>query len=223
MSGRLLGVGPIPAALDGGRVIVRQPAALLTGALLTVVMTAMTVAVLIEPGQTGSTGSAFLDRWVFGILIVPIVYFARRFFFRPRIVVDQTGVRLVNAFSECALPWPDVADARGGAHLEIVARDRDCVRAMVYGPAFSGPFTSDARPAELVALIRAESARRAGREPLPEDYSATDLVVDSDGAGRATYVDAPAVIAVRSTLGLPEGAAYAAAWTLACVIAAALA
>lgn len=220
---RLLGIGPVPAALDGGRVVVRQPAALATGALLAVVMAAMTVAVLIEPGQTGSTGSAFLDRWVFGVLVVPIVYFGRRFFLRPRIVVDQTGVKLVNAFSGCTLTWPQISNARGGTAIEIVAADGDCARAMVYGPSFSGPFTSDARPAEVVALVRAESARRAGREPLPEDYAATELVAGPDGAGWQTALDAPDLVVTRPALGLPEAAAYLLAWTLACAVAAALA
>lgn len=223
MRRRLLGIGPIPPALDGGRVVVRQPAALATGVMLVVLMLTMAVTVLVEPGQTGSTGSAFLDRWAFGLLIVPVVYSSRRFFLRPRIVVDQTGVALINAFSECSLPWPDVADARGGGHLEIVARDGDCVRAMVYGPAFSGPLTSDARPAELVALVRAESARRAGREPLPEDYAATELVAAFDGPTRQSAAGVPDVISPRTTLGPAEGAAYAAAWTLACLLAAALA
>lgn len=214
-----LGLGPIPAALTGGRVLVRQPGALATGVFLGLVFATMTVAVLIDPGETGSPGNAFFDRWVFGAVIVPAVFGIRRFLLRPRIVVDSDGVSFVNAFSSCALPWADVAGARSGGYVEVVGIDGDCARALVYGPAFSGPMTRPTRPDALVALIRSEAARRSGRPAPAEDYAASPLVADT-----ATHFAAPdPVIHPRSSYGLPEALTYLVLWTLACAVAAALA
>jgi hypothetical protein len=214
-----LGLGPVPADLSGGRVLVRQPGALWTGVFLALVFGTMAVTVLIDPGAEGSTGSAFLDRWVFGAVIVPAAFGIRRFLLRPRIVVDADGVQLDNAFSSCSLPWADIADARGGGYVEVVGTDGDCIRALIYGPAFSGPLTRERRPLALVALIRSESARRAGREPLPADYEASPLVAEAP----PRFVATEPVIHPRSSYGLAEAAAFAGLWTLACAIAAALA
>lgn len=199
--------------------LVRQPGALVTGLFLGLVLAAMVAAVLADPGQTGSTGSAFLDRWVFGAVIVPAAFGIRRFLLRPRIVVDDAGVLLDNAFSSCALRWGDVADARGGGYVEVVGTDGDCSRALVYGPAFSGPMTQESRPKALVALIRAEAARRAGREPPPEDYEASALVADASSRFTATEP----VIHPRASYGVAEAVGYIVLWTVACLIAAALA
>lgn len=211
-----LGLGPVPAALDGRRVLVRQPGVLATGAFLVVVFGAMAVTVLIDPDVQGG-GNAFVDRWVFGAVVVPAAFGIRRFLLRPRIVVDDEGVQLVNAFSTCTLPWSDVADARSGGHLEVVGIDGDCARALIYGPTFSGPLTRESKPRALVALIRAEAARRAGREPPSADYAASPLVADE-----STFVAGDPVIHPRSSYGLGEALALTVAWTLACAVAAAL-
>ena len=211
-----LGLGPVPTSLAGRRVLVRQPGALVTGAFLAVVFGTMAVTVLIDPNVEGG-GNAFFDRWVFGAVVVPAAFGIRRFLLRPRIVVDDEGVQLINAFSTCALPWPDIADARGGGHLELVGVDGDCARALIYGPAFSGPMTRDGRPRALVALIRAEAARRAGREPPPGDYAASPLVADE-----SSFVAVEPVIHPRSSYGVSEAVALTAVWTVACAVAAAL-
>lgn len=211
-----LGLGPIPTALTGRPVLVRQPGVVATGAFLLVVFGAMAVTVLIDPDVEGG-GNAFFDRWVFGAVVVPAAFGIRRFLLRPRVVVDEAGVQLINAFSTCTLPWPEVADARGGGHLELVGIDGDCARALIYGPAFSGPMTREDRPRALVALIRAEAARRAGREPPPEDYAASPLVAEE-----STFVAAEPVIHPRSSYGLSEAVALTVVWTVACAVAAAL-
>ncbi len=223
MSTGALGLGAVPSSLAGSRVLVRQPGAVLTGAFLAVVFGTMAVVVLIDPGPGDSTGNAFGDRWVFGAVVVPAAFGIRRFLLRPRIVVDEHGVLLDNAFSSCALPWSDVADARRGSAIEVVGTDGDCVRALVYGPAFSGPMTQVRRPAALVALIRAESARRAGREPLPEDYAASPLVAPAMSGEPSHYVATEPVIHPRTSFGLLEAAAITAGWTIACLVAAGLA
>lgn len=210
------GLGPVPTSLSAGRVLVRQPGALATGVFLVVVFGAMAVTVLIDPNVEGG-GNAFFDRWVFGAVVVPAAFGIRRFLLRPRIVVDDEGVQLINAFSTCTLPWSDVADARGGAHLELVGIDGDCARALIYGPAFSGPMTREGRPRALVALIRSEAARRAGREPPPEDYAASPLVADE-----SRFVAVEPVIHPRPSYGLGEAVALTVIWTLACAVAAAL-
>jgi hypothetical protein len=210
-----LGLGPIPASLANGRVLVRQPGAVLTGVFLVLVFGAMAVAVLVEPNVEGG-GNAFFDRWVFGAVVVPAAFGIRRFLLRPRIVLGPDGVELVNAFSTCALPWSDVADARGGGHLEVVGTDGDCARALVYGPAFSGPMTREARPQALVELIRSEAARRAGRPAPAEDYAASPLVADES----TPYLASEPVIHPRTSYGVAEAAALTVVWTLACAIAA---
>jgi hypothetical protein len=213
-----LGLGPVPPSLTGGRVLMRQPSALFAGAFLTVMFAAMAIAVL--AGDHGGNGNAFVDRWVYGAVVVPAAFGIRRYLFRPRIVVDETGVLLDNAFSSCALPWSDIADARGSGYIEVVGTDGDCSRALVYSPQFSSPLTREDKPRALVALIRAESARRAGREPLPEDYAATPLVADD---GPSPFTSPEPVIHPRTSYGTAELVAYAVVWTVACIIAAALA
>ncbi len=153
-----------------------------------------------------------------GAVVVPAAVGIRRFLLRPRIVVDDDGVRVVNAFSSCALPWDDVADARSGTHLEVVGTDGDSARALVYGPAFSGPMTRPGRPQALVALIRAEAARRAGREAPPEDYAASPLVADES----TPYAETEPVVHPRTSYGLGEAVTVTVLWTLACAIAAAV-
>ncbi|MBA3741398.1 PH domain-containing protein [Sporichthya sp.] len=218
MTTAVLGLGRVPSSLAGGRVLVRQPGALVTGLFLALVFGTMAVVVLIDPGPENSTGRAFLDRWVFGAVVVPALFGIRRFLLRPRIVVDETGVLLDNAFSSCALPWADIEGARGGGYVEVVGTDGDCTRALVYGPAFSGPMTREGRPTALVALIRAEAARRAGRDGPSEDYAASALVADE--GPRAVATDP--VIHPRADYGIAEGVALAVVWTVACAIAAGL-
>jgi hypothetical protein len=213
-----LGLGPVPEAVADARVVVRQPGAVATGAFLALMFGTMAVAVLIEPSIEGGSGNAFLDRWVFGAIVIPAAFGIHRFLLRPRIVVDDEGVRLVNAFSSCALPWADVAGARGGGPVELVGIDGDCARSLVYGPAFSGPLTGDRRPRALVALIRSEAARRAGREPPTEDYAATPLVADD----AASYAPVEPVIHPRPSYGVAEAVMLVLGWTLACAVAAGL-
>jgi hypothetical protein len=217
-----LGLGPVPAALDGRRLLVRQPVAIATGAFLLIVFGTMIVAVLIDPGDVGGAGEhAFWDRWVLGAVPVPALYGIWRFLLRPRIVVDDAGVILDNAFSSVTLPWADIADARGGSAIEVVGTDGDCARAMIYGPTFSGPLTRETRPRALVALIRTEAARRAGHEAPPEDYTATPLVADVE-FDAVTFTPPEPVIHPRTSLGLEGLAGILVGWTVACAIAAML-
>jgi len=216
----LLGLGPVPAALDDRRIEIRQPVAIATAAFLLVVFGTMVVVVLADPGEVGGAGThAFWDRWVLGVVVVPALYGVWRFLLRPRIVVDDEGVVLDNAFSSVALPWADIADARGGSFIEVVGTDGDCTRALVYGPTYSGPLTREHRPRALVELIRAEAARRAGREAPPDDYAATPLVADA-AFDAVTFTPPQPVIHPRVSLGLGGLTAIAVAWTLACALAA---
>jgi hypothetical protein len=182
----------------------------------------MAVAVLADPGDVGGEGDhAVWDRWVLGAVVVPALYGMWRFLFRPRIVVDDSGVVLDNAFSSVTMPWSDIADARGSSYIEVVGTDGDCARALIYGPTFSGPLTRETRPRALVTLIRTEAARRAGREAPPEDYTATPLVADA-GFDAVAFTPPEPVIHPVTKLGLEGLAAIALAWTIACAIAAAL-
>jgi hypothetical protein len=221
---RPLGLGPLrvdSALAAGNRVVVRQASALAVGAFLDLVALAMGFGILYDPGKTVGSGNAFIDRWFFGILVVPILWGADRFLLRPRVSVDEVGVELHNPVRTVSATWPAVVGAGFDRQLRLVTADGDMVSSILFGPALSSPLTSRARVDELVQLIDVEAARRAGRtyEPDPT-YSAQDLVgsigspVKAPTGPGATFRNAP---------GWLNLAGYAAAWTLSCILAAAAA
>jgi hypothetical protein len=216
---RLLGLGPLrTTALPEQRpVVVRQPAALGVGVFLLLVTVVFAAAVLAEPGDTVGSHSGFLNRWFFGLLVVPMLWGTDRFLLRPRVRVDDAGVAFHNPLQTIRTPWPGVAGAAFDRHLTLALADHDQVRSILFGPALSGPMTREDRPNELVALINAESARRAGGRWEPDEVYAAEPLVGTPGDRPAPAgpgaVTAPAY-------GVAAAVGYAAAWTLACVLAA---
>lgn len=216
---RPLGLGPLRTTTlpEQRPVVVRQPAALGVGVFLLLVTVIFGAAVLAEPGSTVGSSSAFLNRWFFGLLVVPMLWGTDRFLLRPRVRVDDAGVAFHNPLQTIRTPWPGVAGAAFDRHLTLALADHDQVRSILFGPALSGPMTRENRPKELVALINSESARRAGARWDPDEvYVAEPLV--------GTRTDAPAPAEPGSVTspayGIGAAATYLAAWTLACVLAA---
>jgi len=216
---RLLGLGPLRTTTlpEQQPVVVRQPAALGVGVFLLLVTVTFGAAVLAEPGETVGSDSAFLNRWFFGLLVVPMLWGTDRFLLRPRVRVDDAGVAFHNPLATIRTPWPGVAGAAFDRHLTLALADHDQVRSILFGPALSGPMTRDERPNELVALINSESARRAGGRWDPDEvYTAEPLVStpdDSPARAGPGSVTAPAY-------GIAAAVVYAVAWTVACVLAA---
>lgn len=229
---RAVGVGPIPThARETGpvRVVARQAAAVAIGAFLTVVMGTFAAVVLWEPGETVKSGSPFLDRWFFGMLVVPIAYGIGRFLFRPRVVLDDTGVRVENPLESISMAWPAVAGARYDNRLDLVAADGAWVRSILWGPAFSGTFTNRARPEELVELVNAEVVRRGEFQPDPDSARNAEQLIrpglrqeDPEDLLEPAREWAGPGPTRHASFGVPELIAHAVLWTLACVVAAAL-
>ena len=222
---RLLGLGPLRTTTlpDSRPVVVRQPVALAVGAFMMLVIVTFAGAILADPGKTVGSGSAFLDRWFFGIMVVPMAWGTDRFLLRPRVRVDDAGVAFHNPVQTISTPWPGVAGAAfDHGHLTLALADHDQVRSVLFGPALSGPMTRDTRPKELVALINTESARRAGGEWRPDElYDAQPLIGTEPEAAIATPRRPTGPGAVKSAaFGIPAFLAYALAWTASCILAA---
>ncbi|HEY2832090.1 MAG TPA: PH domain-containing protein [Sporichthyaceae bacterium] len=216
---RPLGLGPLRTTTlpEQQAVVVRQPAALGVGVFLLLVSVAFAAAVLADPGQTVNSGSGFLDRWFFGVLVVPMLWGTDRFLLRPRVRVDDTGVAFHNPLQTIHTPWPGVAGAAFDRHLTLALADHDQVRSILFGPALSGPMTREHRVKELVALINTESARRAGGQWDPDELYAAEPLI-------GTQTDRPAPAGPGSVTspayGIAAAIGYAAVWTVACVLAA---
>lgn len=219
MKRRPLGLGPIPVEppISATRqVTVRQASAVGISAFLFLVMGVMAVGVLYQPGETVQGDNAFLDRFFFGILVVPSLYGAERFFLRARVVVADSGVSVHNPFRTAVLPWPSIGGAvfDGGFHIVLAGGDR--LGSVLFGPTFSSPLTQRARVDQLVALVNAEAARRSGRTHDPDAAYEAELLIGSVGAGSPDVDDAASKW--RFVWGLPSLAIYAALWTVACAL-----
>jgi hypothetical protein len=221
---RPLGLGPLRTTtlVDSRPIVIRQPVAVAVGVFLMLIIVAFAGAILADPGETVGSGSAFVDRWFFGILVVPMAWGTDRFLLRPRVRVDDAGVAFHNPVQTISTPWPAVAGAAFDRHLTLALTDHDQVRSVLFGPALSGPMTRDDRPKEIVALINTESARRVGGQWSPEDlYDAQPLIGTEPQAAVAAARKPAGPGAVKSpAYGLPGLICYAAAWTVACVLAA---
>gem|GEM_PF-4930544 len=220
---RPFGLGPIPSQqpIDASSpLVVRQAAALGVGAFLVIVAGAFATAVLVDPGPTVGSGNGFVDRWFFGILIVPVLWGVDRFLLRPRVRADVHGVAFHNPVETIDAPWPAVLGAGFDGRLQLVLADGERVHSILFGPVLSSPLTKRIRVDQLIEALNAEAIRRGTRRPDPATYSAESLVAS---------LDAPAEVSTgpgaarRRSPGLVNLAAYALAWTLACGIAAAVA
>jgi hypothetical protein len=221
---RVLGLGPLRSTTlaDSRPVVVRQPVAVGTGAFLMLIMIGFAGAILADPGKTVGSGSAFVDRWFFGIMIVPCAWGIDRFLLRPRVRVDDSGVTFHNPVQTISTPWPAVAGAAYDSHLTLALTDHDQLRSVLFGPALSGPMTRENRPGELVALINTESARRVGGDWTPDArYDAQPLIGTEPEAAIAAPRTPVGPSAVKSpAYGIPSLLGYVAAWTVACILAA---
>jgi PH (Pleckstrin Homology) domain-containing protein len=221
---RPLGLGPIPTAEplgDTEPLIVRQAAPMAVGVFVMLIMSAMGAAVLADPGPTVGSGNAFVDRWFFGILIVPLFWGADRFLLRPRVRVDGHGVAFHNPIQTVDMPWPAVLGAGFEGKLQLVLADGDQVRSILFGPALSSPLTKRDRVDQLIEVVNAESSRRSGRTRDPgASYEAEDLI-GSLGSERAPQPPKPGATR-RPSYGLMHLAIYAGLWTIACAAAAVL-
>jgi len=220
---RVLGLGPLrhTTLADRRVVVMRQPAALAVGVFLMLVTLAFAAAVLAEPGDTVGSGNGFIDRWFFGVLVVPMAWGIDRFLLRPRVRVDDAGVAFHNPLQTITTPWPGVAGASFDRHLTLALADRDQVRSVLFGPSLSGPLTRENRVKELCVLINTESARRAGSAWDPEGIYDAEPLIGTESSQR----DAPRAPvgpgAVTSWAhGIPAAIGYAVAWTVACALAA---
>jgi hypothetical protein len=218
---RRLGFGPIPTDQPigaGSRLVVRQPSAIGVGLFLDLIALGLAFGSLYDPGKTVGSGNGFIDRWFFGVIVVPALWGAQRFLLRPRILLDDTGVRFENPMHTIEASWAAVQGAGYDTALRLSLADGDSVGATVFGQALSSPLTRRDRVEELARIINQESARRSGRTYDPEAaYSAESLVGSVQSS--APKPDGPGATH-RPAYGLVSLAVYAAAWTLSCVLAA---
>jgi hypothetical protein len=200
--------------------VVRQAASLFVGCFVALIMVMMGIAVLLHPGDTVGSGNAFIDRWFFGILIVPSLWCADRFLLRPRVRVDVAGVQLHNPLQTIVANWPTVVGAGFDSHLRLVLADGDFVRSVLFGPGLSSPLTQRTRVDEIVEVVNGEAARRSGRQHDPQAvYEADELIGGPNSAPRPAGPGAE----FRPAHGLVNLAGYAIGWTVACIVAALLA
>lgn len=219
-----MGLGPLslePSISATRQVTVRQAAGVGISAFLFITMLGLSAGVLYDPGATVEGDNAFLDRFFFGVLVVPALYGTERFFLRPRVVVADSGVSVHNPFRTAVLPWPSIGGAVFDGGFQIVLAGGDRLGSVLFGPTFSSPLTQRTRVDQLVALVNTESARRSGRIHDPEATYEAELLIGSVGAGSAEVDDAASKW--RFVLGLPSLAIYAVLWTVACALAAAAA
>jgi hypothetical protein len=183
-------------------------------------MVVMGIGVLLHPGSTVNSGNAFLDRWFFGILIVPFLWGSDRFLLRPRVRVDEAGVVLHNPIRTIVAKWPAILGATFDTHVRLVLADGETVSSVLFGPGLSSPLTQRTRVDELIEVINAESARRSGRKRDPEGLYSAEALVGSSGAPAVAPTGPGATL--RPSLGLIQLAGYTAVWTAVCLIAARL-
>jgi hypothetical protein len=221
---RPLGLGPIPLEppiSSTRQVTVRQAMALTAGVFMAVVMIAFGAAVLADSGETlEGDRSTFFESFIFGLIVVPVLYGCERFFLRPRVRIDESGVTVHNPWRTAVLPWSSVAGASFERSFAVVLTGGDRLRSVLFGPTFSSPLTRRDRVDELVSLVNHEAARRAGRVHDPEAvYSAEALVGEISGEPAGEVLDADSQW--TPVYGWVSLVIYAVAWTVACVIASA--
>jgi hypothetical protein len=218
---RPLGLGPIPADLTftgSTALVLRQAASLFVGWFVGLVMVMMAIGVLVHPGDTVGSGNGFLNRWFFGVLIVPALWGVDRFLLRPRVRVDAEGVEFHNPLQTVVAKWPAVVSAGFDTHVRLVLADGDFVRSILFGPALSSPLTQRTRVDELVNVVNAEAARRSGRQHDPDAAYEADQLIGAQGAASVRPSGPGAQLVPMH--GLVDLAVYAAIWTVACVVAA---
>lgn len=219
---RPFGLGRIPLTPPISaerRLTVRQAAAVTAGVFLFLTMFGLAAGVLTQPGETLGSGNAFLDRFVWGMFIVPALYGAERFFLRTRVVVEESGITVHNPFQTAVLPWASVGGAGFDGSFQVVLTGGDRLRSMLFGQAYSSQLTRRTRVDELVAVVNEEAARRAGRRYDPEAAYTAEALVGSMGSGPVDAENADSKWVY--VFGWASLAGYAAAWTAACVLAAA--
>jgi hypothetical protein len=204
--------------------VVRQASPLWIGIFLTVVVVAMGGAALHDPGPTLGSGNGFLDRWFFGVLVVPLLWGLDRFLLRPRVCVDQHGVHLHNPLQTIEAPWPAVLGAGFDRRLQLALADGDLVFSIIFGPALSSPVTRRTRVDQLVEVVNRESAQRSGREyglaePIAELIAIEALEYPDEDPDAPEEPPKPGA-RLRPAYGLVNLAVYAVGWTLACALAA---
>ncbi len=223
---RPLGLGPIPLEppiSPTRQVIVRQAAALTAGVFMFVVMAGFGAAVLADSGKTlEGGGGEFFQSFIFGLIVVPALYGCERFFLRPRVRIDDSGVAVHNPWRSAVLPWAAIGGAGFDQTFTIVLAGGDRLRSALFGPTFSSPLTQRTRVDEMVALINAEASRRAGRAHDPEAAYSSEALISSmsDEARAVDVVSADSLF--RIVWGWPSLAAYLALWTVACIAVAAV-
>lgn len=223
---RPLGLGPIQAGSGmpaGGRLVVRQASPLGIGIFLAVIVVAMGGAALHDPGPTLGSGNGFLDRWFFGVLIVPLLWGLDRFLIRPRVRVDQRGVHLHNPLQTIEASWPAVLGAGFDRRLQLALADGDLVFSIIFGPALSSPVTRRTRVDQLVEVVNRETATRSGRPYGETEFLAPlimDVTVEDDVDLDAPEEPPKPGATLRPAYGLLNLALYAVGWTLACALAA---
>jgi hypothetical protein len=221
---RPLGLGPIPLEppiSPTRQLTVRQGAAVGIAMLIGFFMVAFAIGVIVQPGETLNVNE-FLNRYLFGIIVVPCLYGIDRFLWRPRVIVSDAGVTVHEPVKTAVLSWPEVAGAGFDRSFTIVlARGGDRLRSVLFGPAYSSQLTKRTRVDELILLVNTEAARRSGRAYDPDAAYEADSLVGSVGDGTFEIEDA----ATKFTMdfGLRTLAVYAVLWTVGCAIGAALA
>lgn len=218
---RLFGLGPIPLEppiSPTRQVTVRQAAALTAGVFMVVVMIALAAAVLADDGQTlEGERSQFFERFIFGLIIVPVIYGSERFFIRPQVRVDDAGVTVHNPWRSAVLPWSKIAGAGFDKSFTLVLAGGDRLRSALFGQAFSSPMTRRDRVDELVALINTEAARRAGRVHDPEAAYAAEALVGTSGSESVPMLEADAQW--ETSWAWPLLVTYTVLWTALCLLA----
>ncbi|MGQ0842945.1 MAG: PH domain-containing protein [Sporichthyaceae bacterium] len=221
---RPFGLGPIPLEppiSPTRQVTVRQGAAVGITFLMAFFMVAFAIGVIAQPGET-LNANAFLDRFLFGIIVVPCLYGIDHFLWRPRVIVSEAGVTVHNPVKTAVLSWPEIGGAGFDRSFTIVlARGGDRLGSVLFGPTYSSQLTTRTRVDQLIALVNHEANRRSGRVFDPEAAYEADALVGELGDGTFEIEDAAKKFTMN--YGWTSLAVYAALWTVGCAVGAALA
>lgn len=224
MKARPLGLGPIPLEppiSPTRQVTVRQGAAVSVTLVLSFFMLAFAIAVIVDPGET-LTVNEFLNRYLFGVIVVPCLYGIDRFLWRPRVIVSDAGVTVYEPVKTAELSWPEVAGAGfDKSFVVVLTGGGDRLRSVLFGPAYSSQLTKRTRVDQLVGLVNAEAARRSGRMYDPDASYESESLIGTVGDGSFELVEASSKF--RTNFGLTSFAVYAVLWTVGCAVGAALA
>lgn len=224
MKGRPLGLGPIPLEppiSPTRQVTVRQGAAVGITFLMAFFMLAFGIGVIAQPGET-LNANAFLDRFLFGIIVVPCLYGIDHFLWRPRVIVSDSGVTVHNPVKTAVLSWPEVGGAGFDRSFTIVlARGGDRLNSVLFGPVYSSQLTKRTRVDQLVALVNEEASRRSGRVYDPDAAYEAESLIGEVGDGSFEFEDAAKKFTMN--YGWTSLTVYAVLWIVGCAVGAALA